>query len=129
MRHSLLLVFQAAFPLLADGGTQGNEYLPGTQPLTTTEDFTVAMATGIERYFDREIARSVEDRERFWTPDFSSREKYEASVAKNRARFAHIIGLVDGRVANELEYVATTSAGGEARGHEKYTVYAVRWSV
>src|SRR5687767_15954996 len=111
IKRSLLPVFfVAAIPLQAGGGTQGNEYLPGTQPLTITEDFPAAMATGIERYFDREIARSVEERERFWAPDFSSAEKYEASVAGNRARFARIIGLVDARVAKpELEYVATTS--------------------
>jgi hypothetical protein len=117
MKRSLFLVFViGAISLQADGGTHGNEYLPGTQPLTSTEDFPVAMATGIERYFDREIVRSVKGRERFWAPDFSSAQKYEASVAENRARFARIIGLVDARVANpELEYIATTSRHGLRR--------------
>ena len=130
MRRLLLVFLVAAIPLQADGGAQGNEYLPGTQPLTSTEDFPVAMATGIERYFDREIARSVEERKRFWAPDFSSAEKYEASVAENRARFARTIGLVDARLANpELEYIATTSRPAQLADTEKYTVYAVRWPV
>ena len=56
--------------------------------------------------------------------------RYEASVAKNRARFARIISLVDGRVANpELEYIATTSRPAKLADTEKYTVYAVRWPV
>ena len=46
----------------------------------------------------REIDASVERRAKFWKRDAASREKYEASIAPNRARLAKMLGVVDGRV-------------------------------
>ena len=56
---------------------------------------------------ERKIAESEEDRARFWNYDPSSPEAYARSIAPNRERFRHIIGLADERAAPDLERYGT----------------------
>jgi len=85
------------------------------------------MMDGAHRFVERKIAQSVESRRRHWRRDFSSRERYEASIAGNRKRFLEKIGAVDllirgalDRFGSDAALVAETAA---------YCVYQVRWPV
>ena len=68
------------------------------------------MRAGINRFVDRETARSVDERAKRWKRDPSSTEAYEKSIAPNRQRLRKMIGAVDDRLAvKELEFVGGTS--------------------
>ena len=80
-----------------------DKLLPGTQPLTGTNDLSMGMIAGIDRFLDRELAASVERRAAKWKRDFSSPEAYVKSVEPNRERFKKIIGVVDEREPSSLQ--------------------------
>ena len=106
-RAILLLgvVFVATVALADETGS-----LRGTKPLTAEGDLSVRMVAGIHRFLDRQTEQSVEKRQRFWRPDFSSAEAYERSVEPNRKRLRKYLGAVDERVdVVEMEFVATTA--------------------
>src|SRR6185295_16939950 len=104
--------------------------LPGTQPLALQGDLSAQMVEGIDKFLLREIERSTEQRPRFWTRNFSSREAYEISIAPNRERFRKFIGAVDGRLpVTELEYIETTLEPSLVAETDSYTIRAVRWPV
>jgi len=104
--------------------------LPGTQPLTRTDDLGLAMVAGIHRYLDRATAASVESRKQFWKPDFSSLDAYSRSLQPNRDRLKKILGVVDARVPfTDPELVATTGQPALVAETEWYNVFAVRWPV
>jgi dienelactone hydrolase len=102
--------------------------LPGTKPLEMQGDLAEQMVAGIDRFLLREIAESVGKRPRHWKRDVASAEKYNASVAPNRARLAKIIGAVDPR-ANvvAIELLATTAEPALVGGGEHFEAFAVRW--
>lgn len=107
--------------------------LSGTAPLEEGGDFSVRMVAGISRYLRRALKGSVRRRSRHWKRDFSSHVNYIRSVAKNRARFRHIIGLADERENVALQRIADMPGketdklrSGSGTG---YTIHAVRWSV
>src|SRR5437868_14601808 len=56
------------------------EPLPGTKPLVREGDLAAEMVAGIDRYLMAELAVSVDKRQAYWTPDYSSVEAYEKSV-------------------------------------------------
>jgi dienelactone hydrolase len=106
-----------------------NQPLAETQPLTMQGDLAAQMVAGIDKFFMQEIDASVAKRESHWNRDFSSHEKYVASVEPNRKRFQKIIGAVDPRENVSMQLLATTSQSalvGEGAG---YKVFAVRWNV
>ena len=106
------------------------EPLPGTKPLEIEGDLADKMVAGIDKFLLNETAESVGKRAKLWKRDFSSAEKYQASVAPNRARLAKILGAADARVKFDgLEFVATTSQPALVGRGEGYEVYAVRWPV
>ncbi|MBI5395610.1 MAG: hypothetical protein HZA91_09975 [Verrucomicrobia bacterium] len=106
------------------------EPLPGTQPLTGTNDFSMEMVAGIDRFLDRELAASVGRRAAKWHRDFSSPEAYAKSIEPNRERFKKIIGVVDERETCKLQSRSTPplefNVVGAGTG---YRIFAVRWSV
>jgi dienelactone hydrolase len=120
----LLVVLALAEPLLAAEPTP----LPNTKPLTLEGDIASQLVDGVDRCLLKEIDKSVEGRERHWNRDFTTAEKYSASIEPNRKRLAHILGVRDARVSFEApEYVATVNQPalvGKAGGYE---IYAVRW--
>ena len=106
------------------------EPLPGTRPLRDEGDLAARMVAGIDDYLIRELKASVEARQAYWKPDFSSPEAYTKSVQPNRDRLARILGVVEKRLPlTELEYVATDRTPAMVGGGPGYTVYAVRWRV
>ncbi|MFA6563862.1 MAG: dienelactone hydrolase family protein [Verrucomicrobiia bacterium] len=106
-----------------------DKLLPGTQPLTGTNDLSMGMIAGIDRYLDRELAASVERRAAKWKRDFSSPEAYVKSIEPNRERFKKIIGAVDERVEPELFPLATPTRPALLLQGVGYKVFVVRWPV
>jgi dienelactone hydrolase len=118
-----------ALPLAADE-IAVSQRLPSTLPLTETGDLSAKMRAGIRQFLLRQTEQSVASRAALWRRDFTSREAYERSIAPNRARFRHYIGVVDELVPiSALEYIATTSTPAEVACTERYSVHAVRWPV
>ena len=104
--------------------------LAGTAPLQGKADFAMEMVDAIHRYLLDETSRQAQQRERFWSRDYSSPERYQQSVEPNRQRLCQIIGAVDARTAVSggwIEQRQTTSQG-IAQG-KRYRVYAIRWPV
>ena len=104
--------------------------LPGTAPLTWTDDLSVRMMDGAHRFAERKIAESAVARQRHWRRDFASRERYEESVAANRRRFREKTGVVDSRVPAAMERFGgddtPTAAAAETSA---WRTSRVRWPV
>ncbi len=102
--------------------------LPGTRPLVMTDPLDVVMVRGINQFALRELAESRRTRETKWVRDFSSPEKYAASVAANRARFMQWIGSVDPRVENStFELISTIDRSAKVAAGDRFDVLAIRW--
>ncbi len=102
--------------------------LAGTQPLSVEGDLAEQMVAGIDRFLLRQIADSVGARGRHWKRDTQSAEKYNQSVAGNRAQLAKILGAADPRQAvAALELVSTTAAPAAVGRGENFEAIAVRW--
>src|SRR6266516_3473697 len=107
---------------------QSVETLPQTQPLTWDGDLSAKMVEGIDRFLMREIERSVQERQKLWHRDFSSREAYARSVQPNREHLQKYIGAVEARLrVKTLEYMSDTAKLPLVGETETYRVYAVRW--
>jgi dienelactone hydrolase len=93
-------------------------------------DLAEQMVGGIDRFLLREIAESVGKRARHWKRDVSSAEKYNESVAPNRAHLARFIGAHEPRAkVTALELIATTSQPALVGRGENFEAFAVRWPV
>jgi dienelactone hydrolase len=104
--------------------------LPGTKPLTEAGDLAAEMVEGIRNYLIQATADCVDDRSRFWKPDFTSARAYEESVAPNRERLRKIIGAVDSRAPSPaLEIIAVSPASTAVAVAARFKAYAVRWEV
>lgn len=121
------LVLMASLPLLllsAAIAAPATGVLPGTVPL--------APGTGGVGNWDAvisaEIERATAARSQYWHRDFSSAENYNRSIETNRARFAHLIGVRDPRVAFEAPSLMATVDQSALVGRGKsYDVHRVSW--
>ncbi len=96
--------------------------------MTLEGDIASQMVDGADRFLLRELERSEAGRERFWRRDYSLPEAYTASVAPNRARLAHILGVRDPRVRFQSpELVATLSQPALIFRAKDYDILAIRW--
>lgn len=107
--------------------------LPGTAPLTLEGDLAAQMVAGIDAYLSRETTASVAQRAQLWNRDFSTHDRYTASIETNRQRFARMIGVVDQRRPVRMQEITPIPSHEEtlspyASGHG-YTVHTIRWSV
>jgi dienelactone hydrolase len=104
------------------------EPLPGTKPLELQGDLAEQMVAGIDRFLLREIEQSIAKRPRHWKRDLSSPQKYNESVAPNRADLAKIIGAHDARAkVTGMELVATTAQPALVGRGDGFEAFAVRW--
>src|SRR5947209_4991154 len=71
---------------------QSVETFPQAQPLKWDGDLSAKMVEGIDRFLMREIERSVQERQKLWHRDSSSREAYVKSVQRNREHLQEYIG-------------------------------------
>lgn len=102
--------------------------LPGTAPLTIQGDIAARIVDGADQFLLRKTRESVARRASYWKRDFSSHEKYVASIAPNRARFASIIGVRDPRVPFDApEFVATVDRPALIGKGQGFEVFAIRW--
>ncbi len=125
-RSRLLL---AAAALCATWGTKlPAAPLPGTAPLELDGDLADRMVAGIDRFLLGEIDASVARRPRHWHRDLMSVEKYNPSVAPNRARLAKIIGAHDTREnVTALEFIASTAQSQLVGSSDRFDALAIRW--
>ena len=128
MKASSLAAFFASL-LVVGSVAADDKLLPGTQPLIGTNDLSMGMVAGIDRFLDRELAASVERRAAKWHRDFSSPEAYVKSIEPNRERFKKIIGVVDERVKVECGSMEKRLDGNPVATCVGYKIYAVRWPV
>ena len=102
--------------------------LAGTAPLTMEGDIASNLVAGADQFLLRKIADSVAARAQFWNRDFSSAQAYEQSLATNRQRLAHILGVRDQRVSQvELELIAAPAEQALFGRGKDYEVFAARW--
>lgn len=113
----------------AVGTAPATPTLPGTQPLTWTEDLSVKMMDGAHRYIERKIDESQRTRQRHWSRVTSGREAYDESVEPNRRRFRQKIGAVDPRQSVVMERFAGDVDPEVVSETSLYRVYQVRWPV
>lgn len=92
-------------------------------------DLAEDMVAGIDRYLDAANAQARDARETNWKRDLSSSAAYEASVEPHRARLAHILGVVDERLAPAMEVVGPVKENTPVATGPGYEVYEVRWPV
>jgi dienelactone hydrolase len=125
---AVFLLMFAAGSLAAEPKVKDVSPLPGTAPLTLSGDIASRLVEGADRFLLGEIEKSVARRGRFWNRDFSSPEKYRASIEPNRRRLAHILGVRDERVAFDApELVGTTAQPALVGRGNGFEVFAVRW--
>ena len=84
---------------------------------------------GAHRFVERKIDESIEERQKYWKRDFTSRQAYERSVEPNRQRFMKSIGVVDPRVPVALERFGDDDNPALIAETSAYRVYQVRWPV
>lgn len=119
-------ILAAALAIAAAAAAQ--TVLPSTRPLETSQDLAAEMVEGIHRFLDRATRSATSDRDRNWSPDFSSANEYWRSVDANRERLKTILGVVDPRLpAHAIELAATTDRPAKIAAGEGYEVLAVRW--
>lgn len=132
MVHRRQFIQQSTLALgtLVSGDLAAQEALPGTSPLAMTGDLAAAMVDGMHRFLDRETAAALQNRERYWHRDYTSRAAYEKSVAANRERLRTVIGAVDDRVRFEAVSLLSDTSADSVRGKGPgYRIHAVRWPV
>ena len=104
------------------------EPLAGTEILTLQGDIASNLVAGVDSFLLRELEQSEARREHYWKRDWSSPTAYTASVATNRARLAHILGVRDKRERfSAPELLATTAQSAVIATAEGYDVLAIRW--
>jgi dienelactone hydrolase len=104
--------------------------LSGTQPLTLEGDIASNLVAGVDRFLLRELDRSEQLRLRHWQRDYTSPEAYRASVATNRSRLAHIVGVRDVRVPFQAPELVTTLDSSAVIAHARdYDIVEIRWPV
>jgi dienelactone hydrolase len=131
-RTGILLAFPALAAVAISGARaraqEAGLPLPGTRPLTMTGDIASTLVDGVDRFLLKQIAESTAKRAGHWKRDVSSAAAYDAAVAPNRERLAHILGVRDPRVAFAgPQLVGTIARPDLLASGAKYNVFAVRW--
>lgn len=104
------------------------EPLAGTEPLKMRGDVSAQMQESVDNFLLERLRQPDDYRTHRWSRDYSSKDNYVASVAKNRERFSQIIGLADER--ERMEAFAGPDGGArEITEQPQFTVEAVRWPV
>jgi dienelactone hydrolase len=104
--------------------------LPGSALWEEMGDPAADMVASIGRFLDRELLASVGRRRASWERDLAAGTGQPDPLTPARERLAGILGAIGPRVALvEVSYVATTETPAKVAETDRYTAYAVRWSV
>jgi len=110
-----------------DKGADGTP-LAGTARLEWSGDIASRLVDGADRFLLGEIEKSVARRQQHWKRDFSSPEKYNASIEPNRKRLAHILGARDlRRDKTPFEIVSTVPECLTLNQRARFQPFWVRW--
>jgi dienelactone hydrolase len=102
--------------------------LPGTRLLAPEGDPTVRMVDGIAQFLERETAESVARRDH--GQGAADPEEKEKELEAKRARLTRIVGAIDPLVPQPgMEKVSAFEAPERVAESDRFTAYAVRWSV
>jgi dienelactone hydrolase len=124
----MLVIASVAATALAGESARRADRLPGTEPLTWSDDIASRLVAGVDAFLLKEIAKARARRGGYWKRDLASAAAYAKSVEPNRRRLAHILGVRDPRVAFDApELLATTAQPALVGRSERCEVYAVRW--
>ncbi len=110
-------------------GVSAAQPLPGTEPLTWSDDLSVRMMDGAHRFVERKIAESARTRMSRWKRDASSPAAYIDSVAGNRERFVRQIGAVDTRLPPEMERFGSDGSPALLAETPVFRAWQARWPV
>ena len=103
---------------------------PGTKLLTTSDHLSVENLKAVDRFFLKQIERSVDDRRTFWQRDYSDPVAYHDSTQTNRDRLRRRIGIVGQRQpGGDLQLVATLNTPAVVAESDRVRITAVRWRV
>lgn len=98
--------------------------LPGTEPLGQGQ----GGVGNWDAVITAEIRRATAARPEHWRRDFSSVDNYHRSIATNRSRLAHIVGVRDARVAFDApSLLATVDQPSLVARGPGYDVHRVSW--
>jgi dienelactone hydrolase len=100
--------------------------LPGTALLRMEGDIASNLVAGVDRFLLRKTEESIGKRATFWNRDFSSPEKYSASIATNRQRLAQILGVRDARDPKP-DFAFVGDVPGQAGNASGFNIHRVRW--
>jgi dienelactone hydrolase len=68
-----------------------------------TGDIASTLVEGVDRFLLKQIDESAALRDKHWKRDLSSHAAYTASIAPNRKRLAHVLGVRDPRATADLQ--------------------------
>ena len=84
------------------------EPLSGTDPLEMNGDIASHLVDAADVFLLEKLEAAIAERARHWKRDCSSPEAYIGSVAENRNKLAHLLGLREVRVREpELKFVSS----------------------
>jgi dienelactone hydrolase len=101
-------------------------------PLTEKADFSAKMVEGVDRFLTGETDLAQKMRSGFWKRDFSSGFAFQKSISSEQALLARRVGVVEERVAPQMQILTNLHAGGlkpfkiESAG---CIISAVHWQV
>lgn len=121
--------FFFVFALALQAAAEPVAVLPGTEPLTWTDDLSTRMHEAALHDVDKMIDDSVVNRAKLWHYDVSSVAAYEKSVEPNREHFKQILGLVDKRLPVVMERFGDEDNPALVADSPERSVYQVRWQV
>lgn len=123
--HFLTVVADAQMPPRVFGPP-----LAGTAPLEMEGDIASHLVAGVDRFLLAQTELAAKQRETFWQRDTTSRAAYEKSIAPQRARLAHVLGVRDPRHSDiQFQQTARFDQPTVLASSGTFDVIAVRWPV
>ncbi len=121
----MLLLF---FFLAILAKTSAQSAIPFTSsPLTEQGDLSAKMVEGINNFLLKETYLLQKQRAGLWKRDFSSTAAYQKSIAPQRTKLAHILGIAEERIAPEMEVLSNDQLKPLAIETGYGSISAVRW--
>ncbi|QDU60318.1 Alpha/beta hydrolase family protein [Planctomycetes bacterium Pan216] len=122
-------IFSTTLLLLAGSLAGADQPLPGTKPLTRSDDIASSMVDGIDRFLLERLDQADARRAERWNTDTSSPEAHEASLVAKRELLAHQLGVRDKRVPAQAPVPSSPVDQSPVLGaSEAFEAIPVRWS-